>query len=237
MHNAPRYQYTGVKRFFLIAGGLFVLMGLTLIGVAAYSLLYEKGPAAQLIYVRPSFPSQSTDVAGAVDAPAAPLGDQPYRLVIDAIGVNAPVATFGMDENAVPQVPYERDLVAWYNFSAVPGTGGNAVFAGHVTWYGDAVFKRLGDLRPGDIVALQADDGSRLIYRVTVNEMVFPTPEEARRWLDPTDSDVITLITCGGNYTPNADPVLGGVYDQRVVVRAEFVRAEYAASAEGSAGG
>src|SRR3546814_7056233 len=44
----------------------------------------------------------------------------------DLLGVNAPVDTYGLDANAVPQVPTgsnAREVVAWYNFSARPGAG------------------------------------------------------------------------------------------------------------------
>jgi len=72
-----------------------------------------------------------------------PLPESGYRMVIEKIGVNAPVDVYGLDANNVPEVPLGSDaaeVIAWYNFSAKPGTGSNAVFAGHVTWNGRAMF-------------------------------------------------------------------------------------------------
>ena len=48
-------------------------------------------------------------------------------MIIERIGVNAPLAAYGLDANAVPIVPTGPDasyVVAWYDFSAQPGTGG-----------------------------------------------------------------------------------------------------------------
>jgi sortase (surface protein transpeptidase) len=38
-----------------------------------------------------------------------------------------------------------------------------------------------------------------------------------------TDKDVVTLITCTGTYTDTNDPVYGGEYDKRLIVRADLV--------------
>jgi hypothetical protein len=40
----------------------------------------------------------------------------------------------------------------------------------------------------------------------------------------PTDYEVITLITCGGDYRTNDDPIFGAEYDKRQVVRAALVK-------------
>ncbi len=107
--------------------------------------------------------------------------------------------------------------------SALPGGGGNAVFAGHVTWYGDAVFRHLEDLVAGDSIVLRGANGVELAYRVSVNTVVEPTIEAVQRWMGPADGDVITLITCAGTFTWTGDPVQGGEYDKRQIVRAELV--------------
>jgi len=44
-----------------------------------------------------------------------------FRLVIDSLGVNAPVVRLGLDPRDVPQVPNDGAKVAWYDFSAKPG--------------------------------------------------------------------------------------------------------------------
>jgi LPXTG-site transpeptidase (sortase) family protein len=155
----------------------------------------------------------------------APIGDQPYRLVIEKVGVNAPVDTYGLDEQQHPEVPTGADakqVVAWYNFSSQPGGGSNAVFAGHVTWNGPAVFYRLTEVAPGDVIKLQATDGAELVYNVASVYSVDPSDPDSLKVMHPTERDVVTLITCTGQYSDTNDPVFGGEYDKRLIVRAEL---------------
>src|SRR3989304_4140760 len=123
-----------------------------------------------------------------------PLAESAYRIVIDRIGVDAPAKTYGLDANAVPVVPTgqeAKEVVAWYNFSAQPGTGGNAIFAGHVTWNGPAVFYELESLQPGDIVRLVGEDGTELDYQVSSSFAVDPEDPDSLQGLKQTSSDVI----------------------------------------------
>jgi hypothetical protein len=41
-----------------------------------------------------------------------------------------------------------------------------------------------------------------------------------------TDRDVITIITCSGKYFDTSDPVLGGDYTHRLVVRSRSALGE-----------
>jgi hypothetical protein len=92
------------------------------------------------------------------------------RLLIPAIGVDAPVTVKGLRPDAVMDVPDGPEDVAWYNFTARPGMAGNAVLSGHLDYhnYGAAVFWRLKELSEGDIVEMRLADGSVLRYRVSL---------------------------------------------------------------------
>jgi LPXTG-site transpeptidase (sortase) family protein len=166
-------------------------------------------------------------------APPAPLGDAGYQLVIDKLGVNAPVSVFGMDEKLVPQVPFTATDVAWYDFSARPGTGGNAVFAGHVTWNGPAVFYGLDELTEGDEVRLQGYDGTQVLYRVSAVFQVDPDDPESVKVMWGTSEDVITLITCSGKFFETGHPILRGDYTHRLIVRGELVSVDEPVQAGG----
>jgi LPXTG-site transpeptidase (sortase) family protein len=159
-------------------------------------------------------------------------------MVISKLGVDAPVDTYGLDANAVPEVPTGDDaaeIVAWYNFSAQPGVGSNAVFAGHVTWNGPGVFFKLTTMVPGDEVKLVGQDGEELLYRVTDVFSVDPNDPESLSVMASTPEDVITIITCDGAYTDTNDPVFGGEYSARLVVRGALQGP--AVAQEASAGG
>lgn len=149
-----------------------------------------------------------------------------YRMIIEKIGVNAPVATYGLDQNDIPVVPTGPDaaeIVAWYDFSAKPGTGGNSVFAGHVTWFGNAVFLSLDTLQAGDMIRLQDDKGAEVVYRVTANQSLDPNDPESVKTMYPTAKDMVTIITCGGTFYDTGDPIAGGDYTHRIVIKAELV--------------
>jgi LPXTG-site transpeptidase (sortase) family protein len=177
---------------------------------------------------RPSPTPAPTDAVTATPAPTPvptpPLNEAGYTMVIDKIGVNNPVAVYGLDANAVPVIPTDENAgvtVAWYDFSARPGTGSNAVFAGHVTWFGSAVFYNLADVVAGDDIKLRGDDGTELLYKVSEVFRVDPNDPNSLNVMKATDSDMITIITCDGVFTPDpSDHVSGGGYDQRLVVRA-----------------
>jgi hypothetical protein len=57
---------------------------------------------------------------------AAPLPDVagPTRMVIEKMGVDAPIITLGLDANRVPQVSNNPYVVVWYAFSAKPTSTG-----------------------------------------------------------------------------------------------------------------
>jgi LPXTG-site transpeptidase (sortase) family protein len=225
----PRHPYlydeyegpTGQRRLYLGLAVLWFVVGAALLAVAGYQLLLKDDSGEQLVFGRPLADSPVA-VAAAAGAPAPPLGDQPFRVVIEKIGVDAPVAPFGIDEDGEPEVPYERDLVAWYTFSAAPATGDNAVLAGHVTWGGDAVFKHLDDLQVGDRIVLRGEEHGELIYRVSETLLVEPSATEAQQWMGKAGADVLTLITCGGDRFETDDEI-GADYTHRRVVRAELI--------------
>lgn len=157
--------------------------------------------------------------------PEPPLPQDGYLLVIEKLGISNVVDTYGLDENAIPVVPTGDDaaeVIAWYEFSARPGTGSNAVFAGHNSWFGDAVFTYLHELEPGDEIRLVDGAGAELVYSVTDVFSVDPNDPESLRVMHATDTDVITLITCGGDFVDTNDPVFGGEFSDRVIVRGDL---------------
>jgi hypothetical protein len=54
------------------------------------------------------------------------------RLVIPKMGIDAPVTVKGLDASGAMQNPNGPEDVAWYDFTARPGQGGNTVFS--ATW-------------------------------------------------------------------------------------------------------
>lgn len=241
----------GVRRGLMAGGALSFLSGVVLLIVGLTTVgggngdppqgppVVDLGADASFLNLNRS-PSPSPQSTGPTPRPTPPLGDSAYRIIIEKIGVDAPVDTYGLDENAIPEVPTGDDaaqVVAWYNFSAQPGTGSNAVFAGHVTWFGPAVFYSLTSLAPGDVIKLRNDQGTELVYTVSSVFSVDPNDPDSLKVMHDTDKDVITIITCDGTFTDTGDPVFGGEYSSRLVVRGELAQVSVAGAVQPPSGG
>jgi sortase A len=166
--------------------------------------------------------------ASETPAPSEPDAPRPIRITIPGIGVDAPIVAMALDSRSYPEVPDSGSDVAWYTFSAPPGTGSNAVFSGHVDWYywglpGEGVFYHLRELQIGDEISLELENGNRLRYIVTGNVGVAYDDPNVIKVMDSTSRDVITLITCGGTWLRDYSNPAGGNYSHRVIVRAERV--------------
>jgi LPXTG-site transpeptidase (sortase) family protein len=148
-----------------------------------------------------------------------PVSDAPLdRLVIPKIKVDAPVVTLGVDDQGVMQSPKGPFEVGWYDFTARPGTGGNAVFSGHVDFasVGAAVFWHLRELGPGDLVEVRLADGTTYQYVVVSSTAYTAGDAPIAEIVGPTSKDTVTIITCTGTFHRDVHQ-----YDHRLVVRAE----------------
>jgi LPXTG-site transpeptidase (sortase) family protein len=152
---------------------------------------------------------------------APPPSDAPTAsFAIPRFGVDASVVVLGVDENGAMETPEGPWEVAWYDFTARPGFGSNAVFSGHVDARytgspGPAVFWNLKDLEQGDRIEVRLADGTVHEYAVISRWSVDADTADVGSIVGPTEKEVVTLITCGGD--------AGTAYQQRLIVRAERV--------------
>lgn len=155
------------------------------------------------------------------EAEFPPASDAPLeRLVIPDANVDAPVVIKGLDAANVMESPDNAYDTAWYDFSARPGKGGNAVFSGHVDYInvGRAVFWGLKDLKPGSLVEVRLADGTSVKYAVNSVQVYEAETAPVDLIVGPTPRDTVTLITCAGTFNSATRQ-----YDKRLVVRAERV--------------
>lgn len=166
----------------------------------------------------------STPTPGPVPTPSSkfpPGSDAPItRILVEKAKVDAPIVEKGVNEEGVMQAPDNATDVAWYNFSARPGSGSNAVFAAHVDYIrvGPAVFWSLKDLEPGDLIRVQLGDGTQYTYAVDLKQQFDAATAPVNDIVGPTAEEIITLITCGGTFDSASHQ-----YDKRLVVRAKRV--------------
>lgn len=217
--------------------GLLVLVSMTGIGLISFGVLElvqagaSSPQAINTVSDRPNaevqtpVPEGDDETSVPVSVPRStlprPAPAMSVRMIIERIGVDATIATFGLDEDGLPQVPLNGEQVAWYDFSAWPGAGSNAVFAGHLNWEGaPGVFADLKDLQVGDKITLVTEVWERT-YTVTNTSLVDPADPASLRVMKPTETDTVTLITCGGTWIPDPSELFGGDYANRVIVQAE----------------
>ncbi len=163
--------------------------------------------------VAPATPS--TGSAATTPRPPTPrAAPAVVRVRIPALGVDAPILQMGVDAAGVMEIPQSPSTVAWYGFTALPGSSGNAVMAGHVTWGGArAVFYQLQNLRAGDAIEVQTGEGG-IRYAVQRTYLVRPEEADIAHIIGPRDGpQTLTLITCGGTFDSSARE-----YDHRVIV-------------------
>ena len=145
-----------------------------------------------------------------------PAAAPPDRIVVPAIGLDAPVVPVGwktVEENGQTVTEWEVADYAggWHKTSAYPGNVGNIVIAGHHNIRGE-VFRYVVNLEPGHIVDLYV---GQTVYRYMVTEkyilkekgMPQEVREENARWIAPTDDERLTLVTCWP-YTNNTHRVV-----------------------------
>jgi sortase (surface protein transpeptidase) len=170
----------------------------------------------------PAAAAQSHEPPGVAGFHSIRTYDQPAppaRLEIPAIGVSTPLVRLGRRSDGSIEVPSAWDTAGWYDQGPRPGQPGPAVLLGHVdSKTGPAVFYRLRELRPGEIVRVGLTDGRTLVFRVQRTERYpkdkFPT--EAVYF--PTLDRELRLITCGGDFD-----YAKGSYVDNIVVYATLV--------------
>lgn len=183
-------------------------------------------PTAALQAVVPVTPTRTptpnpTPTATPIPTPsptptASPAADVlPARIGLTALGVDAPITRKGLkDGGTAMENPDGPDDVAWYTFTARPGSPGNAVLSGHYDFFGrgPAVFYGLDTLRIGDEFTLTLEDGRVLTYEVvsSTSYSVWTIPMDSVLALGSTD-ETVTLITCSGAFS-------GTTYEERLVV-------------------
>ena len=153
------------------------------------------------------------------EPPPPVAGPDIARLVIPRLGVDAPVARFGLDRFGRLDVPQDSRTVGWNPaYSAVPGEDGATFLAAHFAYGGvPGVFYSLATLQPGDEAVVFLSDGSRHSYRVTsAIDYDLAAIDMGAILAGREGKESLTLMTCSG-------PADSGEFPLRTVVLAERV--------------
>ena len=192
----------------IILGAILIIFaGLNLINsIPKYSIEdFNVTPAIDQAGFAPIFiPEGSGEAVDGSQLSGPPI--IPERIIIDEIGLDAPVITaesinVDIDGDDVVQflVP-EKFAAGWHEGSAPLGVPGNTVISGHHNAFGE-VFADLVDVKVGDNFSL-IGGGEEFEY-VIANKMILPEKEEPlevrlenARWILRSSDERVTLITC-----------------------------------------
>jgi sortase (surface protein transpeptidase) len=208
----PNALPTNASPFTLLAPGPLALVGLSagmLTGLWPFIRQRTANRPPRLFWtVLTAVVALALTVAGLplTSATASPAPPPLARLLIPAIGVNAPIESVGVRPDATMETPTQRPWndVGCYNAGPRPGERGSAVIAGHLDRPGGnpAVFWRLRDLRVGDSVLVVDASGKTLRFHVT--RLMFYPPQYApmQDIFGNTAGSFLNLTTCAGDWIP-----------------------------------
>jgi LPXTG-site transpeptidase (sortase) family protein len=209
------------RRLLYLTAVLLLVAGAAIIVISFGALETDNNGNAEPFVIGTPLPTQVPSTEPLTPTPAA-QGDPRLaalditRLVVPALGINAPIVVLGILPDGTMDSPNGPTDVAWYTFSSKPGQVGNVVMAGHLDYidYGAAVFYRLRDLRPGDEVRVVLSDGTVVKYAVETVAEYEEATAPIRDIVGRTPNEAITLITCAGSFDRASLH-----YNKRLVVR------------------
>lgn len=174
----------------LVTGvGIVFGMGLFLV----LSGLYAENPV-------PPAPTVESEVEPQTALAFAP--SKPTRLLIPNLKLNTTfVEPLGLLPNGEAAVPDSYGEVGWYKYSPTPGSLGPSVIFGHVDSYtGPAVFFSLGQLKVGDDIYIEREDGTTVHFKVESMERPAQSEFPTARVYGDINYAGLRLITCTGIY-------------------------------------
>lgn len=197
-----------------------VLAVILLMAGMAGSLFFGR----QIIYSNPSggvYNPPAPEIIQQTEAPKSRdlTRSAPQRLRVESIGLDTAFIELGRQADGTMEVPERYDIAGWYKYAPTPGEIGPAVIAGHLDSYkGPAVFYRLKELQPGQIIEVTRSDGTVVKFKIDAVRQFpqdnFPTKEVYGN----IPYAGLRLITCGGNFNR-----LSRQYDQNTVVYAAML--------------
>lgn len=197
---------------FLIAGSL---------GVYDYFQRTQTGPVipdAQKIVMTANSPSEKKPV---ISDEYRVSKDQPRRITIPSISVEAYVEKVGTSGNGDMATPNNIYFTGWYTGSVSPGEKGVSIIDGHAGGrYRDGVFARLHSLKVNDMIGIEMGDTSwRNFEVISVDSYTVNSAAVELYKSNPAIEKELHLITCEGTFDSKTN-----TYDKRGLIIAKYVK-------------
>jgi sortase (surface protein transpeptidase) len=218
-HSTKKFSWR-LAILLCLGAGLFAVVISVLFQVrseAIKGVLADSPSSATAVLAEATTTSPAVSLGSSYDVPGKPV-----RLIIPAIGVNANVQSVGLFWNGDGDmsIPTNFTDVAWYNGGPRPGMPGNAVIDGHLDGRNvkEAVFYKLGDLQPGDMVEVVDAAGKMWDFKVMRLEDYAYTATTTDIFSGDNSAARLNLITCAGDWITSENG-----YNERVVVFTQLV--------------
>ncbi|MDO8593243.1 MAG: class F sortase [bacterium] len=150
--------------------------------------------------------------------------NQPIRLKIPKINVDAAVEYVGLTSQGAMDVPKGPSDVAWFKLGAHPGDNGSAVIAGHYgRWKNGkgSVFDNLNKLRQGDKLYIEDEKGIIISFVVRESRRYDPKADASDVFNSNDGGSHLNLIACDGVWDKAAKS-----YSKRLIVFADKEQVE-----------
>lgn len=187
---------SAVRRYRKVAA--YAVLGL-LLGVLIFSriaIIIDNHRPDEVVETELS--NESSEVSASVALPVS--------LRIPSIGIEADFEKpLGVGSNHEIEVTESYETVAYYKYGPVPGEIGPAVVLGHVDSYqGPAVLYSLGQVKVGEEIEIEREDGSVAVFVVESLERHEQAGFPTREVYSDLDYAGLRLITCTGVYNRGA---------------------------------
>ncbi len=208
----------------LILGSAAAIAAIIAADLSVGARIAKKSPTAVGNSAAPS-PAQ---LAARPGPAVSDIGASGARLIIPALGVNAPIApagAIGAPGNAALAIPSDIATVGWWDgiFRAgadtaqekapAPGQPGVALIAGHVdsAAVGPGALYKLGKLVSGDAITIIGSSGRSTQWTVSATpDTTLKTELPPALWVT-TGPPELALVTCGGPFDATTGHYLDNV--------------------------
>lgn len=197
------------KKVFITIAVIAGSISLTLLGL---SWLYPSAPPKETVSVVSKQP-----VALPV-APTEPVYSLPSRLVIPKLKVDTSILPMGVTTTGNMEAPATNSETGWYKYGARPGNAGSAVIDGHLGLSNEAVFGKLDQLAPGDVISVIDDQGATISFMVQKIQ-AYERTDNAQEIFNSDSGSHLNLITCNGDWESHQ-----ATYSQRLVVFSDEIK-------------
>jgi LPXTG-site transpeptidase (sortase) family protein len=141
--------------------------------------------------------------------------DQPRKISLPSIDAEGFIQKVATDQTGAMAVPSNIHMAGWFVGETKPGDNGLSIIDGHVQGkYQPGIFKKLDTLRSGDTFTVEFGDRTKRNFQV-ISVKSYSVEQAAHEMFvkQPSLSQQLNLITCGGKYNTNTHS-----YDQRILV-------------------